>query len=311
LLLGTFAVAVGAALLWSAFLVHKPPAAVNVLAGAGVSIFLFLPLYWIQDRSYRVVARVEQQQRSTAASVRELSGAVETVQEQVRETNLRIDELGPATLDLITQQRNDDEQVIRRFVEAPTWKSTQALFNTARNLNAVGDSIACELGSSGRWLFFGTGTRPARAQGYLPALEVMLDFSEPEMRPAASVYWTPNEDAQVFMQKLANRLKQIQKYPGDRQFDASAILQELADTIKLAVQLRHEGRDIAPLYALISPDWALTERGMESLGPPATIPREQITGGQNILPPAWVAEDTTGKRTESFHRALELAKSFF
>jgi len=167
------------------------------------------------------VARVEQQQRSTAASVRELSGAVETVQEQVRETNLRIDELGPATLDLITQQRNDDEQVIRRFVEAPTWKSTQALFNTARNLNAVGDSIACELGSSGRWLFFGTGTRPARAQGYLPALEVMLDFSEPEMRPAASVYWTPNEDAQVFMQKLANRLKQIQKYPGDRQFDAS------------------------------------------------------------------------------------------
>jgi hypothetical protein len=114
------AVVIGGAFIYSAFLVQRP-AAIEVLTGSGVAILLFLPLYWIQDRSYRVVQRVAHQQRSTTSTVEELSHAVEDVQEQVRETNLRIDELGPATRELIAKRRDQDAGAISRFLEAPTW----------------------------------------------------------------------------------------------------------------------------------------------------------------------------------------------
>jgi hypothetical protein len=304
------AVVIGGAFIYSAFLVQRP-AAIEVLTGSGVAILLFLPLYWIQDRSYRVVQRVAHQQRSTTSTVEELSHAVEDVQEQVRETNLRIDELGPATRELIAKRRDQDAGAISRFLEAPTWESTLDMFRAARQLNAVGGSVGSKIGTSGRWLFFGTGTRPARAAGYLPALEIYPDISDREDRRPSSLLWTPDENTQAFMSRVVDGLKRVGKYPGDLQFDASAIFRELGETVKSAIGFRHEGRDIGPVYAIVNPEWALTERGIESLYGPIVISRDSIEAGVDIEPPSWIGNPATPERDKFFADALALAQRFW
>lgn len=302
---------IGGSLIWCAFLINSPPAAVNVLSGAGVAIFLFLPLYWIQERSYRIVQRVEVQQQTTTSTVQDLSHAVENVQEQVRATNLRIDELGPATLKLISEQRDENDAAISRFLEAPTWRSTQAMFDMARRLNAVGASIACRIGTSQRWLFFMTGTLPAVSHRLQPTLGVSLDFSEPDDGNQRSVYWSPNDDAHVFMVKVADGLKRLQKYPGDNQFDASTIFKTLGNTVRSTINYRHEGRDIGPLFAIVNPEWALTERGLESLYETHTIPRKVIENSECVESPPWIGNNTTPERDLRYQDALELARNFF
>lgn len=62
------ALALGAGLISLAFLVGQTVAA-GLLTEAGVAIFLFLPLYWVQERSYRVVRSVETRQRESESVV--------------------------------------------------------------------------------------------------------------------------------------------------------------------------------------------------------------------------------------------------
>lgn len=197
------------------------------------------------------------------SAVQDLSYAVDDVQEQVRVTNMRIDDLGPATRKLISDERIEDDAIVARFMESPTWGSTQEMFTAAKRLNAVANSIACKIGTSQRWLFFVTGAVPTRTQGFAPALQVWLDFSETNERIPGSVFWVPNEDVHAFMGEVALGLKRLQKYPGDDEFDASAIFTTLGNTVRAAIDYRHDGCDIGPLFAIVNLEWALTERGLE------------------------------------------------
>ena len=180
------AVAVGGCLIGSAFIVGRS-AAVSVLSSAGVAILLFLPLYWIQDRSYRAVRRVATQQAVAAAAVTELARNIDAVQEEVRTTNLRIDELGSETRRLIQEERQHDTDTVERFRAGPTWKTTADLFHSALRLDAIGPHIACRLGTSYVWMFFATAVRPARSINFYPTIEVYLDVPSPDGQNLDSV----------------------------------------------------------------------------------------------------------------------------
>lgn len=304
------ALLLGVGLISSAFAVGQTVAA-GLLTEAGVAIFLFLPLYWVQERSYTVVRRVERRQEQSESTVTNLAESVEQVREEIRATNLRLDDLGPATRDLISAEREADDATIAAFEDEPTWDSTRHMFDVGRRIRAIGDSIGCQVGSSRYWLFFGTGTRPARTHGYLPSLEVFLDISQPEKRLPDSIHWSPREDASSFMKKVADGLKVAGKYPGDSQFDATRILRSLYDTVKSAVQMRHAGRHIGPVYVIPNPEWALTENGLESLYEPLVISRDDIQAEVDIEPPPWVGHAATPERDAHFTQALELARRFW
>jgi len=290
----------------SFLLVPASQAAVPMLSGIGVAILLFLPLYWIQDRSYRAMRRVEVQQRANASSVEQLTHAVEDVQEQINATNLRLDEVGPATSQLITEQRQTDDEVVAAFMESPTWQNTNALLTSARRLKAIGASIGCRIGNSEKWLFFQNRASPARSAGFEPGLPVFLDFTQ------TTVSWHRGEEAQVFMSEVAEGLKRSGSYPRDDNFDASNILRTLGQTVGKAITFRHEGKAFGPIYAIANTDWVITELGLESLFEPRPwlIPIEAITSG-DVPQPAWVGIPATPERGVRYREALTLASRFW
>ena len=300
----------GAAVIGASFRVGSGSPAASVLGDGGVAILLFLPLYWIQDRSYREVRQIENKQKDTAESVEALERTVQDVKEEMKAAQLRIDELGPATRELIAERRDSDNAAVAAFLATPTWETTRKMLWAATRLGAVGHSIACRLGRSDQWIFFATGLRPARAQGFLSAIEVFLDSEAPNNgRRDDSVYWTQNESPQEFMAKAAEKLKSLRKYPGDSYFDASALLRQLGETVQKALDARHRGRDIGAVYAWVNPDWVLTDRGLEAWSGDFSIPREALqAGGENLPSPPWLGNAATPERDEYYRVALGLAR---
>ena len=61
----------------------------------------------------------------------------------------------------------------------------------------------------------------------------------------------------------------------------------------------------------MNPEWALTERGIESLYGPIVISRDSIEAGVDIEPPSWIGNPATPERDKFFADALALAQRFW
>ena len=302
---GLVALALGGGVIASSFLLAPAwQAAVPVLSGIGVAVLLFLPLYWVQDRSYQAVKQVAVQQQVNAANVEQLSRAVEDVQEQIDATNLRLDEIGPATNALISDQRKADDGAVAAFLEAPSWQNTVNMLNNARRLKAVGASIGCQVGKSGRWLFFQDHASPARSSNFEPGLPVFLDFTE------TAESWHRGEEVQVFMLRVADALKRLGLYPSNDGFDATQIFKTLGTTVKTALDFRHDGRDVGALYVIVNHEWIITERGMESQVEHCVISTVDIRN-RTVKKPPWVGLLATPERIGPYNEALAIAERFF
>jgi hypothetical protein len=307
-----FAIVVGAGLIIRAFeLKPTSSAGVDTLTDASVAIFLFLPLYWVQNRSYRAVRQVQSQQVVAKAEIKELSETVAEIQEGVRQANLRIDEIGSATLGLIDEQKDSDSLLLDEFEKSPNWKTTRAILERGKYVGAVDARVGARLGASPTWLWFGTSTRPARSAGYFPAIEVMIDAPSLNSNDHHSVLWGPPEEPHELMLKVANQLKYLGSYPGDENFDAGAVFGTVGNTIRRGIEFRHEGREIGKLFAIVNDDWAITSFGLESLGEAYRVPRDAILNvPYGEIPPPLRKSATRGTQ-ERFNVALESALHFF
>jgi hypothetical protein len=113
------------------------------------------------------------------------------------------------------------------------------------------------------------------------------------------------------MQHVADALKRVNKWPGELNFDASRVFKDLAATVNRAITFRHDGAEIGSIVAIVNQDWALTVRGLESLGKSFLITRELIKAGDAIEKPEWVGVLATPERTQWYSDAVELAGRFF
>jgi hypothetical protein len=273
------------------------------LTSAGIAILLFLPLYWIQHRSYVAVQRVADQQGKSASRVATLDKEIQEVQEQITATNLRLDEIGVATQKRITEQRTDDDNLVNSFLAEPSWDNAAAMLDSARKLRAIQPSVVCRIGSSNRWVAFLSRT-VGEPHTLKRALQIFLDDS------AESVRWIEDEQGDVAMARVADGLKQVNAYPGDDQFDASTILETLGRTIGMAFTLRHDGSNIGRIAAIANHDWLLTDRGLESRHEEAGVTIEEIKRG-HAVGPEWVYYAATPERQQAYEDALQLAERLF
>jgi hypothetical protein len=300
---------VGISLIWWAFAFNQS-AATDALTNGGVAIFLFLPLYWIQNRSYRAVKAVQLEQSTQSTTIQELAETVEGVQEEVARTNLRVDELGSATLGMIDEQRSADDELLDSFEANPDWRHTQEIFDRARFIGAVSDSIGVQLGASNTWLWFATGTRPARSAAFAPALEIFATAPTNHNNEHQSVMWAPATTPEQFMFEVANFLKSVGIYPGNENFDASAIFSKLASSIRKAIELRHSAAQVGKIFAFVNDDWAITEFGLECLAVQYRIPRDTLPNTPYGEPPPSITDSDEGT-LQRWIEARDIAIQFF
>lgn len=247
-------VAGGAALVGGGFAVDDDYLA-GVMLEIGAGLFIAVPLIVLERLLEGRISDARTEAREGIDSVR---SEVEGVARDVRDTRLRVDELGAATRRQIDAARAADAEGLRALRDDVSQGNTLRVLRRAQALGAV-DAGGVRVAMPG----CGMRLRFAPAAG--DAVELTVE--EPGGEPLARERWDAGEPTDGVLARLAEALQVQGRYPGDESFDAEAIFGLLADAVDATTSVRTNGRAGEPLGAaveLVGP-WVVSARGLEHL----------------------------------------------
>jgi hypothetical protein len=214
-----------------------------------------------------------------------LEGRMRRAEEQIRATAAQIDALTAVTKQRLADHQRQRDELLDAAQHDPTQGAVLVLLREAVEIGAV-DSFGLRIvlpGTSQRLRFRPDGN------------DVFAQVEEIDGRARTSVSWHSGESAASFAGRLVSVLRDLDSYPGDGNFDPSAVLRELLETIKIGIEARSgvRGHDLGALIELPNEQWAISADGLFSLQRPYHIPAQRIIGSHENWPgymrtQAWV-----------------------
>jgi len=227
-----------------------------------------------------------------------LESRLRRTEEQLQATAARLDTLTAVTRDRLAASRRERDDMFDIAKRAPTQDMIRALLGDASQIGAIAPSGA-------RVQVPGTSLRLRFRQ---QDNSVQAQAEEPDGSALVQVAWNEGESAAIFTQRLAERLRTLDRYPGDASFDPAAVIQRLLEILQLGVQSRtgEQPRDLGHLIEVPNQQWAISTEGLFSLQRNYHIPAQRITGSHDDWPRymrtlAWVD-------AEAFDEAFRLAR---
>jgi hypothetical protein len=234
----------------------------DLFLNIGTALLLFAPLLYLQRL---VEVRVTKVQKETSASVAALSSQVADVQQQVVETSARLDQLSESTMDRVRQAHERDAHAFAAFEEAPSRDALMALLDRAQDLRAI-ESTGVRVRVPGTWarLRFAVSRHQeegGESQTIVQLLAKVESFGGVEQ---GRVEWLPDQPADSFMAEVATELQKCGEFRPEA-FDATKILEQLMETLRIAI----EGRtgiagytSLEPIVEIPNDQWIVMTSGV-------------------------------------------------
>lgn len=221
----------------------------SVLVNVGTALALVGPLF-IAERLLQI--RVKEVEREAVASAAFVRTAVSDLNREVRERLAGLRAQDERRREAAAEGSFEDLVDLYREVEGRGWIDRRGL----RVAIGLGDLrlkvrvIQIEPDGEKTWI-------------------VELSFEGPRLTPIGdTVIWSPQEaTADVFV-RLAERLREANRWPGEEVFDPKEILNAVSVALGRVIDL-HVGsggdRRVRQVIELVNEDWAVTREGMDSL----------------------------------------------
>lgn len=274
---------------------------VAVLINTGTATLLFSALYVVQ-RDF-LEGRVESLERSTEKAIEQVARSVEDVR---RDFTIALESLSEATREKLARENEEDIATVDGFSSAPSFLSAWALFERALDLQAISkDGIRVRLPGSYDRLRFKPDTTQLEDQ-FLITIETLGG-----QRLSNTITWTKEEPTDDMFVRVARELKRQGLYGGDKSFDATNIMSQLAKTIEVPLKARaglgRASPDIGPVIELIGPQWAVTEHGIEGLDHYYVIARGAVSRDNW----EWHMSQKTWVDSDEISEALDVARGMW
>ena len=240
----------------SAGWIAEPHYAGSVMLEIGAALFLAIPLVLLED----ILENVSRRQQET---VRSLRSDLHQVTREVQDARDRIEDLGRATRERISAERDADADASEDAREDPSEKNVWRLLTRAREVGAT-DPRGIRVQLPGSDLRMRFAAEPALAQEEANGSVVTTVEQADGERVAGPITWGVDQPAAQLIPQFAGELQARGRYPGDDSLDATAIFLTLIDTLDLLIALRTGRVPGARLPAVVEVQgvWALTIDGL-------------------------------------------------
>jgi uncharacterized membrane protein len=214
-----------------------------------------------------------------------LENRMRRAEEQIRATAAQLDTLTAVTRQRLAEHRQQREDLFSAANRNPTQEMLRSLLGEAVEVGAIAAGGA-------RVQLPG---HPIRVRFRPDDADVAAQAEEPDGTALGLVPWHAGEPVTIFAERLAARLRAVDRYPGDSSFDPTALLQRLLKLVQLGIEARtgERARDLGPLIETPNEQWAISSEGLFSLQRPYHIPVRRIIGSHEDWPrymrtQAWV-----------------------
>jgi hypothetical protein len=197
-----------------------------------------------------------------------LENRMRRAEEQIRAAAVHLDTLTAVTRDRLAENRRQRDELFETARRDPAQQTMYVLLNDASQIGAIAPSgVRVQVPGTSLRLRF----RPDDGR-------VQAQMEEPDGNVLASVSWNTGETADVFAQRVAERLRGLDHYTGETTFDPSTILQRLLDVLHLGVKARtgEHPHDLGHLIEIPNKQWAISTEGLFALPTPYPIPTQRI-----------------------------------
>lgn len=259
-----------------------------LLLEIGATLLLFAPLAFL-------ALMLERRVTSVQVRTDQLEGQVEIVQEELRQTGLRLDELDPAIATRLATSRSADARLVEAVQEDASFENVLALLDRGveqRAITSHGPRVALQH-IPDRVRFSPTQLSPGQRM-------IWIRLEEAAGTPTGVMAsWNPTMSVPDVWEQLVQSAQGLSRYPGDTILAATPVLGDLIKTISRALTLRTDpggSHDLTPVIEILDGDWALTEGGLEHLGdPPYPIGTDRLLQDEylceHMLEKIWAQAD--------------------
>jgi hypothetical protein len=272
---------VGAGMVAAGWVLAESGYLADVLLQVGSSLVLVIPLVQI---GWMIENRLRRAEQRTASMASELAG--------VRDAVLRLDQVGTAARELIESSRESWEAELAAAADAPTRRNIARLVDqaTSAGLLAVGGFRVRIPGTELRLRYVLVPTASD------PALSLTIERVDAE--PVHGLMWTGDTPVAIIARDIAEAAAALHLYPGDAEYDASALLGDLLAGIRHGVAGRHGDRPrrLGALVEVPGRQWAIAEDGLYCLERDYRIPLHRLgetseDWRSHMLAKSWVDRD--------------------
>jgi hypothetical protein len=234
----------------------------DLVLNVGTALLLFAPLLYLQRLVEERVTRV---QKETSASVAALSSQVADVQQQGVETSARLDQLSESTMDRVRQAQEQDAHAFAAFEEAPSRDALMALLDRAQDLRAI-EWSGVRVRVPGTWarLRFALSRHQEEGGEFETVVRLLAKVESFGGVELGRVEWLPGQPGDSFMAEVATELQKCGEFHPEA-FDATRILEQLMDTLRVAI----EGRtgiagytSLEPIIEIPNDQWIVMTSGI-------------------------------------------------
>jgi hypothetical protein len=205
-----------------------------------------------------------------------LENRMRRAEEQIRAAAVHLDTLTAVTRERLAENRRQREELFDEAKRDPSQETIRVLLSDALQIGAIAPSgVRVQMPGTSLRLRF----RPADGR-------IQAQVEEPDGTVLESVPWNADETADVFARRLTERLRTLNRYPGETSFDPTTILQRLLDALHLGVKARsgEHPRDLGHLIEIPNKQWAISTEGLFSLQPHYHIPTQRMIDSHENWP---------------------------
>jgi hypothetical protein len=294
----------------------------SLLLQAGLTVFLVLPLLWL-ERLFE--HRISESETRTAREVGGVASDVEAVSLQLAETRRTLADLKAETGGRLKEAADAETALVEAARATPTFDTVRGLFRRADELQAVSEhGVRVEV--PGQWervRFRSLSTVPSDADDEAKPVFFLIIEDSAGDSIGVQVVWSPDQSPTDALVALADAWKRTGSYPGDSAIDAEWIFGRLVDSLGVAIHSRRTGGDgqLSPLIELLSATWAMTDFGLEHVPTYYPIERSVLIAEDDLShwrthmrEKGWVEEENEQARSKGepdFWMVSELAHNFF
>jgi hypothetical protein len=269
--------------------------AASVLLEIGAALFLVVPFIFLERLTG---SRITAFREATEESIQKVKSEVVGVRKDVQRAQMRIDNLGEATIAQIDEDRKAEAEEIEALLDDLSEENVWRALHRAQENGAIDHwGVRVALSDGVRVLF---RPLPEGDDGERAICLALEDTSGEQLRNSRSVRWSPEDSA-------AQALARLGKYRPSGSFDAQSVFRRLVETLK--VVLASERGGLGPAVELFD-DWVITAKGLEHLDGQRTVSRERLTESPVLEREVLVGGDPALQRDGTFAQAFDTAVAF-